>query len=163
MFKIKTEAPEQTRSFGALAAKCLKDNAVICLEGDLGAGKTLFTQGFCKALGAEGQITSPTFNLMNVYEGIKRIYHFDLYRLEDEEDLYEIGFYEYSDVEGENAAVLIEWPDRFWQCMPEDYLHISIERGETEQQRIITVSLHGSRYAELYEILQAEAGGNKSY
>ena len=163
MFTIKTEAPEQTRSFGALTAKCLKDSAVICLEGDLGAGKTLFTQGFCKALGVKGQITSPTFNLMNVYEGIKRVYHFDLYRLEDEEDLYEIGFYEYSDVEGENDAVLIEWPDRFWQCMPEDYLHISIERGETEQQRIITVSLNGSRYADLYERLQAEAGGNKSY
>ena len=154
MFKINSMSPEQTRQIGELTAHCLGRDAVICLEGDLGAGKTLFTQGFCRALGTIEQATSPTFNLMNVYEGAKRIYHFDLYRLEDEEDLYEIGFYEYSDVEGENAVALIEWPDRFWQCMPEDYLHILIERSGGQSQRTVTISLSGSRYKDLYEKLQ---------
>ena len=153
MFSINTASPEQTKRLGALTAQCLGRDGIICLEGDLGAGKTLFTQGFCQTLGVKGQITSPTFNLMNVYEGTKRIYHFDLYRLENEADLYEIGFYEYTDVEGENDAVLIEWPDRFWQCMPEDYLHIKIERSGGDTQRRITISLQGSRYQALYDAL----------
>ena len=119
MFKIITNSPEQTSLLGEKIANLIKDNLVICLKGDLGAGKTLFTQGFCQALNVKETVTSPTFNLMNVYEGDKRIYHFDLYRLENEDDLYEIGFYEYTDVEDEIA--LIEWPDRFIDCMPDDY------------------------------------------
>lgn len=111
MFKIYTNSPKQTGVVAQSLANLIKDDLIICLEGDLGAGKTLFTQNFCKALNVKESVTSPTFNLMNVYEGDKRIYHFDLYRLENEEDLEEIGFYEYSDVDDE--VVLIEWPDRF--------------------------------------------------
>lgn len=75
MFKIITNSPEQTSFLGEKIANLIKDNLVICLEGDLGAGKTLFTQGFCQALNVKETVTSPTFNLMNVYEGDKRIYH----------------------------------------------------------------------------------------
>lgn len=159
MINIESNSPEQTRALGAIIANLIEHNLIICLEGDLGAGKTLFTQGFCHALKAKEQVTSPTFNLMNVYEGTKRIYHFDLYRLEQEEDLYEIGFYEYTDVEGEDEVVLIEWPDRFWDCMPEDYLHVKIERvgnGEEETQRKITISLKGTQYKNLYEELKTK-------
>lgn len=159
MIKIESNSPEQTRALGAIIANLIKHNLIICLEGDLGAGKTLFTQGFCNALQVKEQVTSPTFNLMNVYEGTKRIYHFDLYRLEQEEDLYEIGFYEYTDVEGEDEVVLIEWPDRFWDCMPEDYLHIAIERignGEEETKREISISLEGTKYKNLYEELETK-------
>ena len=92
---------------------------------------------------------------MNVYEGDKRIYHFDLYRLENEEDLEEIGFYEYSDVDDE--VVLIEWPDRFFACMPEDYLHIKIERAENEQSRILTINIKGNKYNSIYEELKNSA------
>lgn len=111
MFTITTNSPEQTSLLGEKIANLIQDNLIICLEGDLGAGKTLFTQSLCKALKVKEIVTSPTFNLMNIYEGKKRIYHFDLYRLEQPEDLEEIGFYEYTDVEDE--VVLIEWPDRF--------------------------------------------------
>lgn len=152
MFKLITNSPEQTRALGEKTAQLIKDNLIICLEGDLGAGKTLFTQGFCNALHVKEPVTSPTFNLMNVYEGDRRIYHFDLYRLENEDDLYEIGFYEYTDVE--NEAVLIEWPDRFSNCMPEDYIHLKIERTATDSQREITVTLHGIKYQNLYEELK---------
>ena len=149
MFKIITNSPEQTSLLGEKIANLIKDNLVICLEGDLGAGKTLFTQGFCQTLNVKETVTSPTFNLMNVYEGDKRIYHFDLYRLENEDDLYEIGFYEYTDVEDEIA--LIEWPDRFIDCMPDDYLHLKIERTSIDSQREITVILNGEKYKNLYE------------
>lgn len=149
MFKIITNSPEQTRILGEKIAKLIDDNLIICLEGNLGAGKTLFTQGFCNVLHVKEQVTSPTFNLMNVYEGDKRIYHFDLYRLENEDDLYEIGFYEYIDVKNEIA--LIEWPDKFMDCMPEDYLHLKIERTTLNNQREITITLHGKKYQNLYE------------
>ena len=152
MFKLITNSPEQTRALGEKTAQLIKDNLIICLEGDLGAGKTLFTQGFCAALHVKEPVTSPTFNLMNVYEGDRRIYHFDLYRLENEDDLYEIGFYEYTDVE--NEAVLIEWPDRFTDCMPEDYIHFQIERTAADNQREITITLHGAKYQDLYEELK---------
>lgn len=152
MFTITTNSPEQTSLLGEKIANLIQDNLIICLEGDLGAGKTLFTQSLCKALKVKEIVTSPTFNLMNVYEGDRRIYHFDLYRLENEDDLYEIGFYEYTDVE--NEAVLIEWPDRFLNCMPEDYIHLKIERTATDSQREITVTLHGIKYQNLYEELK---------
>ncbi len=155
MFEVQTDSPQQTRDFAEIVAKNIKNNLVICLEGDLGAGKTLFTQGLCAALNVKETVTSPTFNLMNVYEGTKRVYHFDLYRLESEDDLYEIGFYEYSDVEGEDEVVLIEWPDRFMDCMPQDYLYIKIERGdildESNTKRRISVDIQGNKYAETYE------------
>ncbi len=155
MFKIYTNSPKQTGVVAQSLANLIKDDLIICLEGDLGAGKTLFTQNFCKALNVKESVTSPTFNLMNVYEGDKRIYHFDLYRLENEEDLEEIGFYEYSDVDDE--VVLIEWPDRFFACMPEDYLHIKIERTENEQSRILTINIKGNKYNSIYEELKNSA------
>ena len=155
MFKIYTNSPKQTGLVAQSLANLIKDDLIICLEGDLGAGKTLFTQNFCKALNVKEIVTSPTFNLMNVYEGDKRIYHFDLYRLENEEDLEEIGFYEYSDVDDE--VVLIEWPDRFFACMPEDYLHIKIERTENEQSRILTINIIGNKYNGIYEELKNSA------
>ena len=134
MFTITTNSPEQTSLLGEKIANLIQDNLIICLEGDLGAGKTLFTQSLCKALKVKEIVTSPTFNLMNVYEGKKRIYHFDLYRLEQPEDLEEIGFYEYTDVE--------------------DYLHLKIERGDSEQKRIITINLEGQKYKNIYEELK---------
>lgn len=155
MFKLYSDSPDKTRLLGSKIASLIKNNLVICLEGDLGAGKTLFTQSLCKALQVKEVVTSPTFNLMNVYEGKKRIYHFDLYRLEQPEDLEEIGFYEYSDVDDE--VVLIEWPDRFLDYMPEDYLYLQIERGSAETERIITVNLIGDKYKSLYEELRADA------
>ena len=86
------------------------------------------------------------------------MYHFDLYRLESEEDLYEIGLYEYADVSDEEGVVLIEWPDRFMDCMPEDYLYIKIERisddKSCEMKRNIIVDVIGKKYVNLYKELE---------
>lgn len=97
MFTCTTNSPEETAHLAELVGQKIREGTVLCLEGDLGAGKTLFVQSLAHTLGVEGEVTSPTFNLMNVYEGICPIYHFDLYRLETEEELEDIGFYEYTE------------------------------------------------------------------
>ena len=145
MFTCLTHSPEETAALAELVGQRVHEGTVICLEGDLGAGKTLFVQSFARTLGVEGEVTSPTFNLMNIYEGICPIYHFDLYRLESEQELEEIGFYEYTDEP--EGIVLIEWADKFLDSLPEDYVRICISRGEGEETlRTITFSSVGEAY-----------------
>ncbi len=135
-FTIVTRSPEETallaEQFGAVA----EAGTVLCLVGDLGAGKTLFTQGFARGLGVTGEVTSPTFALMNQYSGRLPVTHFDLYRLEREDELDEIGFYEYA--EDSRGVVLIEWADKFPDALPEPHIRLEIERGETENERRLT-------------------------
>ena len=98
MFKFKSDAPARTAELARRLAGVLRPGTVICLDGDLGAGKTLFVQNLAASLGVQGEVTSPTFNLMNVYEdGRLPLVHFDLYRLEQEYELDEIGFYDYAE------------------------------------------------------------------
>ena len=123
-----------------------------CLEGDLGAGKTLLVQGLGNALHVIDEVTSPTFAIMNVYDGDYTIYHFDLYRLEVEQELEDIGFYEYS--ETEDAVIIIEWPDRFPDDLPNDYIGLKIDRGRAENERIITISQQGKKNQKFYEELK---------
>ena len=94
MFTCKTKSPAETLQLAQLVGKHIHEGTVLALVGDLGAGKTLFVQGLARTLGVEGEVTSPTFSLMNIYDGICRLYHFDLYRLETEAELEDIGFYE---------------------------------------------------------------------
>lgn len=128
---ITTKSPQETDALAYRVGQHVPAGTVLCLTGDLGAGKTLFTEGLCRGLGVTGEVTSPTFNLMNVYEGRLPVRHFDLYRLEDEQELEEFGFYEY--VEPEDGIVLIEWADKFPEALPEQYIRISLERGEDEE------------------------------
>ena len=94
MFKFKSDAPARTAELARRLAGVLRPGTVICLDGDLGAGKTLFVQNLAASLGVQGEVTSPTFNLMNLYEdGRLPLVHFDLYRLEQEYELDEIGFF----------------------------------------------------------------------
>ena len=149
MLTIKTVSPEQTYALGQKLATKIKAGLVLCLEGDLGAGKTLFVQGIAKELGVIEEVTSPTFSLMNIYEGRYSIYHFDLYRLESSDELENIGFYEYS--QREDDVVIIEWPDRFVDDLPEEYVWFTIQRGQAEDERLIEVRLKGDKYSEFYE------------
>lgn len=152
-FKYISKSPQDTSLVASQLASLVQANIILVLQGDLGAGKTLFTKAFCLSLGTTEAITSPTFNLMNVYSSNKTIYHFDLYRLEDEAQLDDIGFYEYTDIEDE--VVIIEWPDKFWECMPEDYILVRIDKDmEQEDYRVITIEAIGNKYAELVEELQ---------
>ena len=91
MFTRTTRSAAETAQLAQMVGKKIHEGTVVCLDGDLGAGKTLFVQNVVKMLGIEEGVTSPTFNLMNVYEGFCRVYHFDLYRLETAEELYKLG------------------------------------------------------------------------
>lgn len=140
----KTSSPEETYAFGKAAAEKIKAGMLICLEGDLGAGKTLFARGLAEGLHVKEEVTSPTFAIMNVYRGDFTIYHFDLYRLESPEELSDIGFYEYAGQE--DCVVVVEWPDKFAQEMPRHAVWIRIERGESDTQRLITIRSTGDEY-----------------
>ena len=155
MFTCTTHSPEETEQLAELVGRRIREGTVLGLIGDLGAGKTLFVQRLAHTLGVEGAVTSPTFNLMNVYEGICPIYHFDLYRLEQEDELDEIGFYEYTEnAQGSEGLVIIEWPDRFPACMPEDYVEVRIERTG-DQDRTLTFASVGTYYDKFVKELEA--------
>lgn len=132
-----TNSAEETRAFAAQMAMQIKAGQVLCLNGDLGVGKTVFAQGFCEALGVTEPVNSPTFTLVNEYEGTAfPIYHFDLYRIEEPDELYEIGF---SDMVSGKAVVLIEWSERAGDLLPRDRIDIFINRTAEDDGRRIVV------------------------
>ena len=135
----------ETERVGALLGACLQPGDVVALAGDLGAGKTHLVQGVARALGVDSGVTSPTFNILLVYSGVLPLYHFDLYRLETEEQLEDIDFFETLEADG---VSFIEWGDRFPQALPADHLLVLIERlGETE--RVFRLQPGGMRAARL--------------
>lgn len=153
MFEYQSASPEKTAMLAIKIADIIKLGTVICLNGDLGAGKTLFVQNLARALGVKGDVTSPTFNLMNIYEGKMNIFHFDLYRLEQEYELEEIGFYDY--VEEPDGLVLIEWAEKFVDCLPDNYISLEIQRTEQEDQRIIRFELVGKNLENVYKEMES--------
>lgn len=153
MFKFKSDAPARTAELARRLAGVLRPGTVICLDGDLGAGKTLFVQNLAASLGVQGEVTSPTFNLMNLYEdGRLPLVHFDLYRLEQEYELDEIGFYDY--VENPDGLVLIEWAEKFPECLPEDHIALQIQRTYVENERVLVFSLAGSALQDVYKEME---------
>src|SRR5699024_10277506 len=95
IMKIKLKGLEETKEFGIKLGKVLKSGDIVCLNGDLGAGKTTLSKSIGLGLGVDDYITSPTFNLINEYNGRIKMYHFDVYRLDHVDDLYDLGFEEY--------------------------------------------------------------------
>lgn len=151
MWTVKTESPEETFALGKQLGSLLEDEDILCLTGDLGAGKTLITQGIAAALEVEQPVTSPTFTVLNIYEGMLAVYHFDLYRLENSYELDDIGFYEYT---ASGGVVIIEWSDKFPGNIPENHLEIKLNRTQNAEERIVSFFPHGKRYQELCEELK---------
>ncbi len=126
---------EDTEKIAYEFADTLKGNEIILLEGDLGAGKTTFTKSLAKALGIKEHITSPTFTLVNEYHSGKfTLYHFDMYRLEDEDEAIEIGLDEYFN---DNAISIIEWPERIKDLLPQNCIKIKIEKIDDNSRKFI--------------------------
>jgi len=123
-------------------------NMVICLQGDLGSGKTVFTKGFAASLGIEEQVTSPTFNIIKEYtSGEMDLYHMDVYRLDGNVD--ELGIEEYYQKDG---IVIIEWSDMIKDYLPEERLEIKIKLSEDDEDtRIIILTPYGRIYEDLCE------------
>lgn len=131
----KSHSYEDTVKIGEELGKNLKGTEVIALFGGLGMGKTALTTGISKGLGAENCVSSPTFALVNEYHGRVNIYHFDMYRISTWEDLYSIGFFDYLD----SGVLVIEWSENIENALPENYIKIIIEKGNNENERILTV------------------------
>lgn len=122
---IESGSVEETQRIAAVLARLVSPGAIIALDGDLGAGKTHFVQGFAAGLGVNSAVTSPTFNVMCEYpEGRMPLYHFDLYRLEDPLELEDIAFYDLVEADGVSC---IEWARKFADEIPSSALWVSIE------------------------------------
>ena len=134
---MRTHSPAETRALGEQLARQLCPGDVLCLWGDLGAGKSELTRGIAAGLGVTAPVTSPSFTIMNVYgEGRLPLYHFDWYRLESSEELYEMGMDEYL---GGDGVAVVEWPGVCPDAMPETRLDIELTPvSETERQIILT-------------------------
>ena len=146
-------SPETTFEYGRMLGSLLLAGDVVALSGDLGAGKTCFVQGVSIGVGVleRSQITSPTFTLIQEYQGRLPIYHFDVYRLNREEDLYELGFEEYFYGEG---ITLIEWAERIPSCLPDEHLAIDLQI-EPDLTRRIRLTAVGNRYNDVLHAIEA--------
>ena len=143
---------EDTTKLGINLGKLLKSGDIVCLTGDLGTGKTHITKGIAKGLGIEDNITSPTFTIVNEYEnGRLKLNHFDVYRVSDPDEIYAIGFddYIFSD-----AVSIIEWANYIEEILPQDFLHILIEKdlSQGEDYRKITITPYGEKYNYIKEL-----------
>ncbi|WP_373599855.1 tRNA (adenosine(37)-N6)-threonylcarbamoyltransferase complex ATPase subunit type 1 TsaE [Paraclostridium bifermentans] len=148
MIKIYLENEEKTREIGYKLGQLLTPKSVICLIGDLGAGKTTMTQSLAKSLEVDDYITSPTFTIVNEYEGRMPLYHFDVYRIGSSDEMYDIGFDEYINGDG---VCIIEWANLIEDILPEEYLYIEMNYKETGREMILTPK--GEKYEELVKEL----------
>ena len=138
-YNFKTNSEDETMKLGEKLAKLCAPKDIIILSGELGAGKTKFTEGFLKYFGLEDEISSPTFTIVNEYtKNDINIYHFDVYRLEDSSEFYEIGGEEYF----ENGICLIEWGELIEDALPKNYIHITFEKdNQNDNIRILNIDV----------------------
>ncbi len=129
-----SKSEKETELFAQKLAERLSPGAVIALRGDLGAGKTAFVRGLARGLGIEARVTSPTFAVVNEYPGAVPLFHFDLYRLADEDELYDIGWEDYL---SRGGVCAVEWSEIAPAAFPEGTLTVTIERID-ENTRMIT-------------------------
>ncbi len=135
MIKIISENVSKTEELGKKIASVLKGDEVIAMFGDLGAGKTAFTRGLCSGLGFDYGVSSPTFAIVNEYNAKYNVYHFDMYRITSEEDLYSTGFYDYLD----NGVLVIEWSENIEYALDDKAIRITIRKGDSDNLRIFTI------------------------
>lgn len=144
--KITTKTAEETMAVGEKLAKSIFSPCVISLAGDLGAGKTTFSKGFARGLGISENITSPTFTLMNEYTGEKfRLFHFDLYRLEDTEEFRASGFEEYFDLSQLKDITVVEWASNCPGILPARHIEVNISKPniDSPDERVISITPKG--------------------
>lgn len=139
-----TNSPEETEAFGAEIARYIATDKsapkFIALYGDLGVGKTAFVRGLASVLAPNSIVRSPTFAIVNEYRSEKAsLFHFDMYRIEDEDELYSIGFYDYLD----RGVSVVEWSENIPYALPESYLKIEITKTAPERpdERKISVEI----------------------
>ena len=132
-----TECEQETEALGERLAGRLEPGAVVAFTGDLGAGKTAFTRGLARGLGIAERVTSPTFTIVNEYEGGRLpLFHFDMYRLGSSDELFGIGWEDYL---ARGGVCAVEWSENVSDALEEGTIFVEIRRGASERQRIVTV------------------------
>ena len=145
------DSVEKTTKIGIQLGKLVMPGDIICLTGDLGTGKTHITKGIAKGLSIDEHITSPTFTIVNEYMGRLKLYHFDVYRVNDPDEIYAIGFDEYIFSEG---VSVIEWSNYIEELIPDEHISVSLEKLPElgENFRRIDIEAKGKRYDYIKEI-----------
>lgn len=132
-----THSPDETRALGRTLAQALQGGAVVAFTGDLGAGKTAFISGMARGLGIEERVTSPTFTIVNEYEGGRLpLFHFDMYRLGSADELFHIGWEDYL---ARGGVCAVEWSENVAEAIEDDAVRVDIARGEDENSRVIHI------------------------
>lgn len=141
MIEVISKSPNETEEYAEKLGKRLNGGEVIAFFGGLGMGKTRFTSGLARGMGIDEYVSSPTFAIVNEYEGEIPLCHFDMYRITSFDDLCSTGFFDYLD----NGSVLaIEWSENIENALPEDkFIKIEIFKGECDDERIIRMSGEG--------------------
>ena len=138
-----SHSTQETEAIGEELAQKLCGGDVLAFTGSLGMGKTAFTRGLARGLGCRGRVTSPTFTIVNEYEGRTPLFHFDMYRLSSSDELFDIGWDDYL---ARGGVCAVEWSERGSDALPEDTIFVDIARtDEHEDWRTITVT--GGRFA----------------
>lgn len=136
--QYRTNSPVETERLGQALARTLCAGAVVAFTGDLGAGKTAFTRGLARGLGVTGQVTSPTFTIVNEYEGNRLpLFHFDMYRLSGSDELFDIGWEDYL---ARGGVCAVEWSENIVDALENDCIRVDIRRGDHDEQRVITIT-----------------------
>ena len=131
-----SNSAEETEALGAELAVRLRPGDVVAYTGDLGAGKTAFVRGMAQGLGISQRVTSPTFTIVNEYQGRIPLFHFDMYRLPDADALFDIGWEDYLDRGGVCA---VEWSENVADALEDEPIRVDIRRGEHDGQRVISI------------------------
>ncbi|MBQ8503395.1 MAG: tRNA (adenosine(37)-N6)-threonylcarbamoyltransferase complex ATPase subunit type 1 TsaE [Clostridia bacterium] len=136
MLKFHSKSTEETENFAAELVQKIGGGTVIAFFGGLGMGKTAFTRGLARGMGITDDVSSPTFAIVNDYGGKPPLVHFDMYKVSTWEDLYSSGFFDYCDM---GAVLAVEWSENIENALPENTVRVYIEKGNSENERIITV------------------------
>lgn len=131
-----SDSPETTHRLGISLGAKLRRGDVVAYFGGLGMGKTAFTRGLAEGMGLECHVSSPTFAIVNVYDGSPKLCHFDMYRIDGWDDLCTTGFFEYLE---DDAVLAVEWSENIEAVLPDNTIFVTIEKGKTESERIIVL------------------------
>lgn len=150
LLKINVNNIKETEKLGYILGKLLTGGEVICMTGDLGAGKTTMTQSIAKGLDVDDYVTSPTFTIINEYEGRCPLYHFDVYRINDVDEMYDLGYEEYFYSDG---VSIIEWADIIKEILPKERLNIEINKKDNIDNREVIIHGNGEKYINIIKLL----------
>lgn len=159
MLRINVDNIKETEKIGYMLGKLLTGGEIICMIGDLGAGKTTMTQSIAKGLDVEDYVTSPTFTIINEYSGRCPLYHFDVYRINDVDEMYDLGYEEYF---YSNGVSIIEWANIIEEILPTERLNIEISKKDNNEGREIAINGRGNKYLNVIEKMEEELKKNEN-